>query len=492
MNFKKILKTFLGGVLLFFSALAISFTLYLNEYFHMIYFEQIFYNLLNMESLNIISIGQSVQTVLLGTFIFLAIFNLPLIIGYLFKNLKLEIKIFQRKFNLFPLKLGWYAGILFLICITILLKRIGFFQYIKHQFSNSNLYENYYVAYHDDLITFSEEKQNLIYIFVESFESSIFSKVNGGTANQSYAPNMERLANEEIHFSNTDKLGGFLNINGANWTVAGMVAQTAGIPIYIQTKDKSGNYLEGAVSIGEILNKHGYQNYLMMGSDARFAERKNYFEEHGNYQILDYQYAKNRQWIDQNYFVWWGYEDSKLYEFAKNYLNEISKSDKPFNFTLLTADTHYFNGYTDEQCPKNFTHPYANSFYCMDLQLAQFISWVKQQDFYSNTTIVIVGDHLSMQTDLFESEEIYTRTNFNLFINSKVEASSTKNRIFTAFDMLPSTIASLGGEIEGDRLALGTNLFSNKQTLPEEMGYYEFQLALRKNSKYYKEEILKR
>ena len=302
---------------------------------------------------------------------------------------------------------------------------------------------------------------------------------------------MEKLALEYINFSNTnDTIGGFKNITGTNWTAAAMVAQTAGIPIYIRTKDESNSYLKGAMSLGEVLEENGYNNYIMMGSDARFAERSNYFLEHGNYEIYDYNYAISSFLIPNDYFIWWGYEDRKLYEFARDKINYVAKKDEPFNFTILTADTHYFNGYTDKYCPNKFENEYANSFYCMDLQLYEFINWIMEQEFYNDTTIVIVGDHLAMQSDLFVSNTPYTRTVFNLFINSKVNGINTKNRDFTALDMFPSTLASLGVTIKGDRLALGTNLFSNKKTIPEEIGFDEFKRALRKNSKYYKDNIL--
>ena len=38
-------------------------------------------------------------------------------------------------------------------------------------------------------------------------------------------------------------------------------------------------------------------------------------------------------------------------------------------------------------------------------------------------------------------------------------------------DMFPTTIASLGATIEGDRLGLGTNLFSGEQTLAEKLTF---------------------
>ena len=52
-------------------------------------------------------------------------------------------------------------------------------------------------------------------------------------------------------------------------------------------------------------------------------------------------------------------------------------------------------------------------------------------------------------------------------------------------DMFPTTLASIGADIEGDRLGLGTNLFSDKQTIPEIIGLDEFNNELSKGSNYY-------
>jgi phosphoglycerol transferase len=51
--------------------------------------------------------------------------------------------------------------------------------------------------------------------------------------------------------------------------------------------------------------------------------------------------------------------------------------------------------------------------------------------------------------------------------------------------MFPTTLAAMGCEIEGERLGLGTNLFSGKKTLAEEMGYDRFNKQLSQRSDYY-------
>ena len=219
--------------------------------------------------------------------------------------------------------------------------------------------------------------------------------------------------------------------------------------------------------------------------------RKEYFEDHGNYEIMDYYWAIENGKISEDYYMWWGYEDVKLYEFAKQELLEISQNNEPFNFTMLTADTHFFDGYVGDNCPIVFEEQYANAFYCTDMMINDFINWIKEQDFYQDTVIIITGDHLTMQNNFFENITTYDRVVYNTFINTGISKVNSRNRKTSTMDLYPTTLAALGVEIPGNRLGLGTNLFSNKKTLLEELGSVIFNEELEKRSNFYNNQLLK-
>ena len=365
--------------------------------------------------------------------------------------------------------------ILFLIITIFALNNVHLFTYIGNQISSSTYIEETYLETKNVKITFPEEKQNLIYIFLESMENTYSSKKHGGNQKNNLIPNLTTIAENNISFSNTDKLGGALTINGTAWTAAAMVGQTSGLPLKINTSSNGiidlNTFLPHTTTLGDILEKNGYTNYLLLGSDSTYGCRKNYFEQHGNYKIYDLNTAIKSKEMTEDEIVWWGFDDNDLYKKARKQLTEIAKKDEPFNYTILTVDTHFEDGYLDESCKKKFKDQYSNVIYCADSQVNKFIKWIEKQDFYENTTIVLVGDHLSMDTDYFNENGNYIRTTYNAIINSKTEPLNTKNRQFTSLDMFPTTLAALGAKIEGDRLALGTNLYSNKKTIIEEKGY---------------------
>ncbi len=367
--------------------------------------------------------------------------------------------------------------------------------YAELHYEESDFIEEHYADPESIRMTFPEKKRNLVYVFLESMETTFAEPEAGGKITEDFVPELSALAKENINFSNDEALGGALSFSGTTWTAAAMVSQTSGMPVKVMiTADaygKDGEYLPGAVSLGDILKKEGYNQTLLVGSDAEFHGREPYFNLHGNYSILDTDSLKKQGRLDPDYREWWGFEDEKLFAFAKEELSRLSQEDEPFNLTLLTADTHFPDGYECRLCKEKSDEQYANVLSCSSRQVYEFVEWVKKQPFYENTTIIISGDHLTMDAQFLEGiDEAYVRTVYNCIINSPVTAENEKNRAFGAFDMFPTTLAALGVQIDGERLGLGTNLFSDKKTLCEEYGFEELDLELQKKSEYYNKKFL--
>lgn len=355
--------------------------------------------------------------------------------------------------------------------------RLDIGEYIKNQMTDSDFINLYYVSPAETELVFPEKKRNLIYIFLESVETTYADEESGGGFSFNCIPELTDLAQEYEDFSGTEEqLNGGNVMPNTSWTAAAMFGQSSGLPL-ITSIDASAAAEESAfmpqtITIGDILNEAGYNQTLLIGSDATFGSRRTLYTQHGDYQIKDYEYAREVGWIPWDYNVWWGYEDQKLFEFAKQELLELSTSDEPFNLTMLTVDTHFEDGYFCEQCEDIFDgNVYADVMACSSRQVAEFVAWVQEQEFYENTTIVLTGDHLTMDADFCETvDTAYERKTYTTYINSAVESKSDAYRVYTTLDMFPTTLASLGVEIKGNRLGLGTNLYSEEKTLAEQFG----------------------
>lgn len=376
----------------------------------------------------------------------------------------------------------------------------GYSEVKSYLFDTSTIYEEEYADPATTKLTFPEHKRNLIYIFVESLETTYLSKELGGDMDYNLLPNLSGMIEkgEAINFSNSELIGGGLTPPGTGFTVGAMVAQTAGIPLNVvgglneNDYGATDNFLPGAYSIGQILEKQNYRQMLLIGSDGYFGGRDKYFEQHGDFEIRDLGYAQKNGWVPKNYRVGWGYEDEKLIDFAKESLTELSSGDDPFNLTMLTVNTHFPNGLMTAETENVYDVQYHNVIQHADELLYELLSWIKEQPFYADTTIVLSGDHLTMDATFSENvSEDYERTVFNMVINSPIAATSEKNRNFTTLDFFPTTLAALGVEIEGDRLGLGTNLFSSEETISEKKGFDYLTDELSMRSKFYQEDILK-
>ena len=373
--------------------------------------------------------------------------------------------------------------------------KLNLVRFVSAAATESEFVEDHYVDPNYTTLTFPEEKRNLVYIFLESMENTYGETEAGGPVYDDFIPELTQLAEENVNFSNDTGLGGALSFSGTTWTAAAMVTQTSGINVQVPLDAEyfggENGFMPGVVSLGEILQREGYNQTLLVGSDAEFGGRDAYFTEHGNYNIVDLKTLKERGWLPMDYEVWWGFEDAKLFDVAKLELSALAAQGEPFNFTLLTCDTHFPDGYHCQECRDEYPEQYPTVMRCSSRMVYEFIEWIKDQPFYENTTIILSGDHLTMDPDFMEGvNEDYVRTIYNCIINPAVEPVNEKNREFGTFDMFPTTLAAMGVEIEGDRLGLGTNLFSEKQTLCELYGYEVLDWELQKKSEFYEERFL--
>lgn len=396
-------------------------------------------------------------------------------------------------------KVHLFRGIINLVALVGIIVMLGYTwtelgvgDYLKDQNTESKFIEDEYVDPTDVEVVFPEQKRNLIYIFLESMETTYSDVDDGGAFDENVIPELTEIAQTNEDFSGADpKLNGGYSLAGTTWTMGAMFAQTSGLPlnssISANDMDTQDSFFPGVTTLGDILSDAGYTQTLLIGSEAQFGGRKLYFQEHGNYEMEDYSYAIENGLIPSDYKVWWGYEDQKLFEFAKEKLLQLSQGDEPFNLTMLTVDTHFEDGYVCEQCPTEYDTQYSNVMACSSRQVGEFLKWIQQQDFYENTTIVISGDHPTMDSDYcaeIDQEGNYDRRVFTAYINAAAYAQDQQERTYSTFDNFPTTLAALGVQIDGDRLGLGTNLFSGTKTLLEEFGNSKVNAELKKKSEF--------
>lgn len=371
---------------------------------------------------------------------------------------------------------------------------VGLDSFAINLLSKTKIYENEYRDPQKTKITFPEKKRNLIYIYMESMETTFLSKEQGGALDENALSPLYSLAENNVNFSQNGSVGGGRTVFGTTWTSAAMMAHTSGIPMRspVSLEAIAGNeFFDSTVTLSDVLSENGYNQALMVGSNAEYGGRKDYYEQHGVDKVYDIYTAYDDGIVPEGYFEWWGMEDKYLYTYAKQKITEMSRSDEPFAFTMLTVDTHHVGGFKCSECKNEFSEQYTNALACSARQVVEFVNWIKEQDFYENTAIIISGDHYTMDNQFIKRnvKRGYTRRVYNCFINSSGSSENSKNREFTTLDMFPTTLSAMGCSIEGNRLGLGCDLFSGEQTLCEKYGYKKFNRELQKNSDFYVREF---
>lgn len=381
--------------------------------------------------------------------------------------------------------------ILFLCCCMVLVDTIGVSSYFLNKLNTTNLYEEHFVDAGKVSYNFPDKKRNVIHIFLESMETTFYNNGSFKYAgfNYDFIQHLHRYADDNISFSDENG-NGFYAPEGATWTVGGMVAQTAGLPAPIEAHyGKSYSFLPGATGIGDVLQEAGYNQELLIGSEKEFGDKNVYFKEHGNFSIYDCNTAIENKRIDS--LENWGFTDSTLFEIAKEELSKLYEKGQPFHFVTLTSNTHFPNGFIEKDFPVGTPKNYQGVIEYSSKQVVDFIDWIKQQPFYEDTTIIVTGDHLSMSAAMSTVREDYKRKVYNAIINPDKSVYDydlnkvTKNREFSSFDIFPTVLASIGVTWGKDYLNLGTNLYSGKKTLVEQIGIENMNKELRKTSKTY-------
>lgn len=172
-------------------------------------------------------------------------------------------------------------------------------------------------------------------------------------------------------------------------------------------------------------------------------------------------------------------------------MNKLAKSGKTFYLIIENADTHFPNGYVSKNMKdKPFEMQYANVIHYSQKETVKLVQWIQEQEWYKDTTIVVTGDHKSMDKKFFEGwDPQYNRTIVNMFLNSThgndLPKEITNNRMFAPFDMFPTILSSIGVEIKDNRLGMGTDLFSGDKTFLEKDGLEKMEMELPKRSEFY-------
>lgn len=320
-----------------------------------------------------------------------------------------------------------------------------------------------------NIVSDPSEKRNLVLIFLESMEKNYGS----------FIPELTELSKKNLSFA-FEGVGG-LETFATTGTLNSTIAKVTGVP---QLDLFHASYFPQVSSIYKLLGKRNYKNVFIRGTSNRFTYFDQFLKNTGidvAYDISNFDGAINHS----NGFDY--VADKKLLSYSKEILDKLSKRNEPFSLSLFTVESHYPNGFYNEDCPdvpvdNSDSARYRAVLKCGSREVAEFVEWIKAQNIYDRTTIVLVGDHLFKGKSL-AADDTYgkQRSWYNAFINvDSLKKETNPNRQFTSFDIAPTIIEALGYELDKHRMGLGVSLFSDSsKTIVEKIGLDSLNKELR-------------
>lgn len=231
------------------------------------------------------------------------------------------------------------------------------------------------------------KNRNLILIQIESLENAVINqKING----QEITPNLNKLANEGLYFSNYyAPIGPGTTVDTEFMILNSLYA----LPDKVAFIQYAYNHY---TALPDLLKKNGYHAYALHGDVSSFWNRANMYPQLGYEKLFDrYDYT-----IPRNIGVY----DLGDKDFFEQSILKLKSLPQPFMATLITLTSH-----TPYELPTDLItinipptttlnwlqQNYAQSIHYTDQAIGGFISQLKTVGLYDNSLILVYGDHSS-------------------------------------------------------------------------------------------------
>lgn len=299
-----------------------------------------------------------------------------------------------------------------------------------------------------------EKPKNLVLIYVESLENTYSDPAYFGR-------DLLHRLNAYKSRPNVVSFDDYREMMGAHFTIAGIVATQCGLPLKSvalfggnDQGERIERFLPRATCLGDILAGHGYTNVFLNGSSLAFAGVGKFFRDHNYTKVMG-----REEWVlageRPERMSGWGLHDDDLFRRARQELDALMKSRKPFNLTVLTIDTHHPYGHPSESCRKQGHTEFLGVVECTAGLVADFIDYIAQRGWSDRIAIVVQGDHLAMgNTSYGTLVKNPERRVFNLLIGGDKRLAKNTDEV-THFDMLPTILDFMGFKVRGERAGLG-------------------------------------
>lgn len=295
-------------------------------------------------------------------------------------------------------------------------------------------------------------RPNILVIFMESFGATMVERMGGA---KGVAPNLERLANEGIFFSNA-YASSFRTDRGTVCTFSGY----PGLPTL--SIMKAANIARRMPNIAATLARNGYTTDFLYGGDINFTNMRGYLMAGGFQQLTS---QDDFPMSARNYSKW-GVYDGLTFDRLLQMLNSRTSQKQPWFTAFLTLSSH-----EPFEVPfRKFADDHFNAFAYTDHCIGEFIKRFRNTPAWANTLVVLLPDHgipYPKEGERFGPR--YFRIPI-IWTGGAVKSRMTVDKIMSQTDLAATLLAQLG--IRHDGFEFSRNVLSTDYSRP--FAFYSF------------------
>ncbi len=279
------------------------------------------------------------------------------------------------------------------------------FGYDEHAKAFREFYDTKNNYHETNSYTNALKGMNVIAIHAESIQQFVLDTEFN---EEPVAPNLKRLANEGLYFSNFYAQESVGTSSDSEFTFNTSLMPASSGTVFVSYFDRE------YVTIPKLLKQQGYYTFSMHGNNGSFWNRLNAHKSLGYDKYYNY---KNDFEIDET--IGLGLSDKSFFHQAVPKIKEISEQNKNFYGVLIMLTNHTpfsdITGHTDYEVNYKYQaiNPdtgeleemiapymegtklgnYFKSVHYADEALGQFLAEMDAEGLLENTAIVIYGDH---------------------------------------------------------------------------------------------------
>jgi len=234
----------------------------------------------------------------------------------------------------------------------------------------------------------TSNKYNIIFITVESLSGEFMEKFGN---QQNITPNLDKLADESIFFSNLYAVG--------TRTVRGLEAITLSVPPIPGSAIIRRPNNHSLFNISTIFKNEGYDVNFIFGGYSYFDNLQNYFQGNG-YRVLD---RGNLQSNEISFSNIWGVADEDILIKSLELSDQSYKEGKPFFSLIMTTSNHRPYTFPEGRIDAPSGSGRNGAVKYTDYAIGKFLELAKTHPWFDNTIFIISADHCASsagKTDL--------------------------------------------------------------------------------------------